>query len=323
MGRILGRARNRLRIGQRSGGFAGVCNVCDPVGPFLHLAVERQRIAGHERARCVLRIDLPGALFRVGLRQQALTGNAHERRVGVVGVAIRVGELERLDHGVEIFGTVLLHRPQIEILQDVERLEQHRSLAVERMLVDFVTPIGRHAWLLDAGEELRKIGELERRLVLLEKADHLRSDVALVEAVTRGHDAGAAAFALVGALRLDHARERARQGRKLYRLAGAVSGAVRLEPIAAVVRPILHEFGIAPDRRHRTGPQRKALLRIFDRARRHRLEAHGAPLVEHRQGGVKRARHHRGIEPLAVEILVPRGAHPCPTTAVTLPVLRG
>src|SRR5262249_34851651 len=155
------------------------------------------------------------------------------------------------------------------------RFKQHRSLAVERVLVDFVTPIGRHAWRLDAGEELGKIGEFERRFVLLEKADHLRGDVALVEAVARGHDTGAAAFALVGALRLDHARERTRQGRKLYRLARTVSGAVRLEPIAAVVRPIPYEFGIPPDRRHGAGPQRKALLRIFDRPRRHRLEAHG------------------------------------------------
>ncbi len=174
------------------------------------------------------------------------------------------------------------------------------------MLVDLVAPIGRHARRLDAGEELGEIGEREGRVVLLEEADHFLRDVALVEAVARRHDAGAAALALVGALGFDHPGQRARERRELDGFAGLVHGAVRLEPVALVVRPLLDEFRVPPDRRRGARPQRKALLGVFDRPRRDRLEAHGAPLIQHRERRMQRARNHRGIEALAVEGLAPR-----------------
>ncbi len=85
----------------------------------------------------------------------------------VVRVAIGVRELQRLDHRVQVVGAVALHRLQVELLEDVERLEQHRALAAERLLVDVVAAVVRRRRLFDPREELGEVVELARRLVLL------------------------------------------------------------------------------------------------------------------------------------------------------------
>ena len=48
------------------------------------------------------------------------------------------------------------------------------------------------------------------------------------------------------------------------------------------------------------------MLGVVDRPRRDLLEAHRAPLLEHGQRGVQRARNDGGIEPLALQRLVAR-----------------
>src|SRR5207248_4732405 len=52
----------------------------------LDLRIERQRIARDERPRRLFGIDQLRALLGVCLRQQALAGNLHEVRIGVVGI---------------------------------------------------------------------------------------------------------------------------------------------------------------------------------------------------------------------------------------------
>ena len=118
-----------------------------------------QRIAGDERPRRLPRVDQRRALLRIGLRQQAFARHLHERRVGVVGVAVGVGQLHRLGDGVHVVGAVVAHRRQVERLEDVERLQQHRPLAREAVLVDGVAAIGRGRRLLDAGEVLGEVAE--------------------------------------------------------------------------------------------------------------------------------------------------------------------
>ncbi len=51
---------------------------------------------------------------------------------------------------------------------------------------------------------------------------------------------------------------------------------------------------------------RKATLRVADGRRRHVLEAHRAPPLEHGERGVERARHDRGIEALALQVFLTR-----------------
>ena len=46
---------------------------------------------------------------------------------------------------------------------------------------------------------------------------------------------------------------------------------------------------------------------VFDRTRRHLLETHGAPFLEHGQRGMQRAGNNSGIEALAIQVLAARG----------------
>ncbi len=57
---------------------------------------------------------------------------------------------------------------------------------------------------------------------------------------------------------------------------------------------------------HCARPYREAALRVPDGRRGHVLEAHRAPLLEHGERGVKGARHHGGIEAVALQRLSAR-----------------
>jgi hypothetical protein len=83
---------------------------------------------------------------------------------------------------VEIVGARVAHRVQIELLQDVECLQQHGTLAAEPVLVDRVASIGRADWLLDAREILGEIALVKGRVVLSKKRHHLAGDVAFIVA---------------------------------------------------------------------------------------------------------------------------------------------
>ena len=160
-------------------------------------------------------IDLGRPLAGVGGGQQALGRHVDEVGIGVVGVAVGVGQLHRLDDGVEVVGAVVAHRLQVELLQDVERLQQHRALAVEPVLVDGVVAVVSAGGRLDPRVELGEVVELEGRAVLLQEGDHLLGDVALVEAIPGGGDALRAAQMRAGPFRLDHhSRESGGEGRE-------------------------------------------------------------------------------------------------------------
>ncbi len=174
------------------------------------------------------------------------------------------------------------------------------------MLVDGVAAIGRGGRRLDAGEVLGEVAQVERRLMLLQEGHHLPGDVALVEAVARGHDPGGAALALGGAFGLDHAREGAGQMGHGDGVAGLVRRAIGLVPEALVARPLREELALALDAVGGALAQREAVARVFDGPCRHRLEAHRAPRLEHGQGRMQRPRNHGGIEPGALERLAAR-----------------
>ena len=295
----------RRRCGVR--GVAAVGHVRLPERPLLHLRVVLQRIAGDERRRRLLRIDQRRAFLRVRLRQQPLAGHLHERRIGVVGVAIRIRELHRLGDGVQVIRAGVAHRLQVEVLEDVERLQQHRPLAAEAVLVDGVAAIGRLRRLLDARVVLGEVARVERRAVLLQERHHLARRCR--------------------PCRSDRARRRCR------RAGPSPSRRARPRPCACSVRasagslivspglycepsgfsqyfllsgPALEELQLPLDRPRGAVAHREAVLGIRDGRRRDLLEAHRAPLLEHGQRGVQRAGHHGGIEPRAVERLLAR-----------------
>ena len=75
----------------------------------------------------------------------------------------------RFGEDVQVVGRVVPHRLQIEVLEDVQRLQQRRALAVEAVLVDGEAAIGHRGRRLDAREELGEVARVERRAVLLEE----------------------------------------------------------------------------------------------------------------------------------------------------------
>ena len=278
----------------------------DPERPLVHPGVVGQRVAGSERDRGPAGVDLRRTLPGIAGGQQALGRHVDEVGVGVVGVAVRVGQLHRLDHGVDVVGAVVAHRLQVELLEDVQRLQQHRALAVEAVLVDGVAAVLGGRRLLDAGVELGEVVELERGAVLLQEGDHLLGDVALVEAVAGGGDALLAAQMGVFPLGLHHPREGGGEGGERDGLARRVQRPVRLQPEPLIVRPRPHEPEVRLDGAGGEGPQGEALPGVLDGAGRDLLEAHRAPALQHREGAVQGAGHDGGVEALAEEIAVAR-----------------
>ena len=273
---------------------------------LLHVRVVLGRVAGDVRLRRPLRIDQRRALLRVFFRKQPGRRHRHEGRVRVVAVAIRIRELHRLDDGVEVVGARVAHRGQVEVLEDVERLEQHRALAPERVLVDRVAAVRGRRGLFDARKEVRKVRPIERRVVLLQERDHLARDVPLVETVARRDHAGPSSSGFRGALGADHPGQRVRQRRQPDGFAGLVVRPVGLQPDRLVAGPSLEELALTLDGIRGPRPQRKALRRVCDGRSGHLLEAHRPPLFEHRQGRVHGARDDGGVQPFAAQRLLAR-----------------
>ena len=87
-----------------------------------------------------------------------------------------------------VAGAVVSHRLQVQRLQDVEGLEQHRPLRPVSELVDVDPPVIRRHRLLEAHPPARQILQRDQPALLLHAAHELASDVAAVEALVRRHD---------------------------------------------------------------------------------------------------------------------------------------
>ena len=114
----------------------------------------------------------------------------HEVRIAVIGVAIGEGGVQRRDDQVEVLGRVVAERPQGVPLQDVQRLGQDRPLAPRPAGEHVVaTVVGRAAGSI-FDRELGEVVVVEEAAVLLVERDDLTGDVALVEQVASGAQAG-------------------------------------------------------------------------------------------------------------------------------------
>src|SRR5262249_30252083 len=90
---VLYRAVHYLRDVHRLGGrdFAG--EGCGSVFPLFDFGIEWQRIPGLERSRRPFEIDQLGPLLCVSLGKQSLGGRRYKRRIAIVRIAIRIGQL--------------------------------------------------------------------------------------------------------------------------------------------------------------------------------------------------------------------------------------
>ena len=102
-----------------------------------------------------LRADEPAPLGGVRLRQQPGDRHLRERRVAVIRIAVGVCQLDRLVDVMDVLGGVHAERLEIDALEDVERLQQHRALIPRSSLVDVETMKVRRRRLFDLPMEGR------------------------------------------------------------------------------------------------------------------------------------------------------------------------
>ncbi len=238
----------------------------DPEGPAVDRRIERQRIAGNERGRRTIDVDFGRTLSCIFLRQQTFGRHSDEILVRVVAVTIGIGEFQGLDQEMHVVGAIVAHRLKIEGLEDIQRLQQHRPLAVERLLVNGVAAVIRHRRLFDARVELGEIRQVEAGTVFLEIGDHLPGDIACVETIARGDDGRFPALARVRSFRFHHAPVGIGESGQFDGLSGPIKGPVRLQPGAPVVRPLIDKVDFSPNRAGSPVAHRESLFRVLDRA---------------------------------------------------------
>ena len=157
--------------------------------PVLVHDREISRVAAHldlavgRRIDRLVGIDERAALRRVVPGQQLLDGHLGERRVGDVAVAIREGNLRRLDERVVVARRIVPHRRQVDAFEDVEQQQRGEPLVVRRKFVKGVAAVGRRDRLDPRGLVLREILHRQIPAVLLAVVDDGPADLAAVVGV--------------------------------------------------------------------------------------------------------------------------------------------
>jgi hypothetical protein len=242
------------------------------------------------------------ALLRVILREQALDRLfGREGGIAVIEVAVSHRETDRLVHGLDVVGAVVTHRLQVEVLEDVERLEHRRTLGPVVELVDVDAAVSRVPRLLELHAPVREVILRDLPALLLCAAHELCADVAAVEAVVRGLERFLARLASLqrALLGLNELPER----RGEVRLAEHFARNRRLAGLPEVrehdglrVRPLLERLLLRLDAVRRLGLDRVAVGEL-DRGRQHLGERERAELREHRDECAGRAGRHGGEGP--------------------------
>ena len=143
-------------------------------------------ISGHARSRR----DQPAPLGGVRGRQQRVHRHADEARIAVVALAVGEAELHRLGHEVHVGGRVVAERAEVVAREQRQHLEQHRPLAPR--------PAREHLDAVEASRDRRlDLGAIRREVVggqpaavLAVVAGDRRGEIAPVEGVARGGEAG-------------------------------------------------------------------------------------------------------------------------------------
>ena len=99
--------------------------------------------------------------------------------------------------------------------------------------------------------------------MLPEEGNHFAGNIAFVETVARGSDAGASAFAFARAFGFHHAMQRVRESGSLM-VSPARSGAIGLIPIRLVGGPLSDECVFAADGVDGAGANGKALPGVVE-----------------------------------------------------------
>ena len=142
-----------------------------------------------EPGRCATGIDLLAALRGVGLAEQSVRRGG-EVGVPVPGVAVGEGKLERFHKMVDERRRIPAHGAQVVPLEDVQGLQQHRSLRPESGLVDFVAKEIGAERPLDREPECREVLIPQKASLLLHEGRDPPGDGTAVEVVPNRFDGG-------------------------------------------------------------------------------------------------------------------------------------
>ena len=218
--------------------------------------------------------DQPAPSGRIILGEQGRQRHLHEIRVAVIGLAIGEGELHRLDDMVDEFGTGRAHPGEIDAFEDLQRLQEGRTLAPRADLEDLPVVIGHGGRRLIGRLVIRHVLRGQQALVaaaggihhLLRAAEavHRLGDEALVPGVIGALDLLLPVAALGFSLGEDAlvGLGRGLVGEELARLRHVAAGQVD----RARCRPfIAEEVGQLPDRIRDARQHRVAVLEIADR----------------------------------------------------------
>ena len=249
-----------------------------------------------------LRAHLGQPPLRILLAEQSLHRLLGRKvDVAVIEVAVGEGQVHGLIDGVDVARGVVAHGLEIDVLQDVERLQHGRPLRPGVELVDVDPLVCRADRLLEAHLPARQVFLGDQPALLAHAAHQLVRDVAFVEAVVGGHDRVLAA--LLGAQRLLLGlHELAQRGREI----GLAEDLARLRRLALLAR-VREEDGLrvrpfpgpllgALDRPHELRFDGIAVGHL-DGGREHVGEREPSPLGEHDHEPARRARRDRGQRP--------------------------
>ena len=151
--------------------------------------MERIRIARTHVRIIAFPVDLISPQLRVLLGQQPLHRLfRREVRIAVVEVPIGEGQVHGLVEHVDVARTVVAHRLQIEVLEDVEDLVHDRPLGPLLQLVDLDAFVRRHHRLFDVDLPVGEVLGGDAGPLLAGSAHVLLRDISAVEAVVGGHD---------------------------------------------------------------------------------------------------------------------------------------
>jgi hypothetical protein len=198
----------------------------------------RIRVAGSHERLVALPVDLGETVARVVLRQQALDRlHGWHVRIAVVEVAIRERKIHRLVQRVNVACAVVPHAAQVDVLEQVQRLQHHGTLNPVIQLVDVDSLVSRDGGIFDMDLPAIEILHRDQPAGGLRLGDDLLRDVAAIEALVGGKDRLLAILAGFqrGALRVHELGERSEQLRLLENLARVRCGP-RLRPLGIVVR---------------------------------------------------------------------------------------
>ena len=238
------------------------------------------------------RVDFPAADVGVFAGQQAFHRHVDEIRVAIVGVAVGEGQLQRLQHRVDVLCRVVAHALEVAAFQDAQGVQIHRPLAPRAAGVNVDALVVNHRRNIHADGETGQVVHGEPAALAADEGHHLLGDLARVEQVPGRLQAALATLTGGSAFDVDHPLECAGQVGLHQQVANLQGLAARIEnlhgagPLAGVAFVQDDAVAAADQRPMQRGRNGESAGGQFQGWRNHLLEGHGAVPAQRRNPGI-------------------------------------